>query len=56
MNAEVKTSIKRENWLYRRQRRSGESNYNMLNAIATDLSNAVNSSNFQYHDSLTKKN
>ena len=55
MNGEVKSSIKRENWLYRRQKRSGGSNYNILNATATDLSNAVNSFNFQYHESLTKK-
>ena len=55
MNDEFKTLIKRKNWLYQRQRRSGNLDYNMLNAITTNKSNAVNSSKFKYHDRLGKK-
>ena len=53
MNNEIKTLIKRKNWLYQRQRRSGTLDYNMLNAITMN-SNAMNSSKLKYHDFLGK--
>ena len=59
INDEIKTLIKRKNWLCQRQRRSGNLDYMplryMSNAITTDTSNAVNSSKFKYHDRLAKK-
>ena len=41
--------------MYQRQKRPGNIDQNMLNAITTDISNAVNSSKFRYHDSLAKR-
>ena len=55
MNDGIKTLIKRKNWLHQRHRRSGNLDYNMLNTITTDISNAVNSSKLEYHDHLAKK-
>ena len=54
INDVIKTLIKRKN-LYQRQRRSANLDYNMLNAITTDISNAVNYPKFKYHDRLAKK-
>ena len=42
MNHETKTLIKRKNWLYLRQRRYENIDYNILNAITTDVSNGMN--------------
>ena len=50
MNGEVETLIKMKNWLYQRQRRSGNLDYNTLNANTKDISNAVNFSKFRYHN------
>ena len=50
MNGEVKTLIKMKNWLYQRQRRSGNLDYNTSNANTKDISNAVNFSKFRYHN------
>ena len=36
MNDEIETLIKSKNLLYQRQRRSGNLDYNMLNAITRD--------------------
>ena len=47
--------VKRKNRLYRRQRRSGNLDYDMLNALTTDISNTVSYSKFKYYDRLTKK-
>lgn len=54
MNGEIKSVIKRKNWLHQRQRRSGNLD-NMENAIPTNISNAVSSSKFKYQDRLVKK-
>ena len=54
-NDDIKTLIKMKKWFYQRQRRSGNIDYNMLNAITTDISNAVSSSKFRYHDRLAKR-
>ena len=53
MNDEIKTLIKRKNWLYYRQKRSGNLHSNML--ITTDISNAVNYSKLRHHYHLAKK-
>ena len=41
--------------MYQRQRRSENLDYNMVNAITTDISNVVNPSKFKYQDHLVKK-
>lgn len=55
LNDEIKALIKRKNWLYQRQTRSENLDYNMVNAITTDISNVVNPSKFKYQDRLVKK-
>ena len=40
MNDKILTLIKRKNWLYQTQRKSGNLDYATLNAITTDISNA----------------
>ena len=52
MSDEIKTLIKKKNWMHLKQR-SRNLDYNMLNPITVDISNAVNSSKFTYHDRLT---
>lgn len=54
MTDETKALIKKENWLYQRQRISGNLDDHMLNAITPDILNAVTFSKFKYHDRLTK--
>ena len=48
MNGEINTLIKRKNWLYQRQRGSGNRDHNILNAFTTDTLHAVNTSKFKY--------
>ena len=55
MTDKIKTLIKMKKWLYQRQKRPGNIDQNMLNAITSDISNAVNSSKFRYHDCLAKR-
>ena len=55
MNDETKTLIRKKNWLYQRLSIFGSLDYNMLNVITTDISNAVISSKFKYHDPLSQK-
>lgn len=43
----TKTLIKIKNRLLQRQKRSGNLDYNVLNVITMDISNAVNSSKFK---------
>ena len=43
----TKTLIKIKNQLLQRQKRSGNLDYNVLNVITMDISNAVNSSKFK---------
>lgn len=54
MNDEIKTLIRKENWLYQIQRRSGNLDYTVLKAITADVSNAMNSSKSKYNDCLAK--
>ena len=54
-NDKIKILIKKKNWLHQGQRRTGNSDCNMLNAFTTDISNAANSSKFKYHEHLAKK-
>ena len=52
MNDEIKNLIKRKNWLFHCQRKSGNLDYASLNFITQDISNAVNSSKLKYHERL----
>ena len=52
MNDEIKNLIKRKNWLFQCQRKSGNLDYASLNSITQDISNAVNSSELKYHERL----
>ena len=52
MNDEVKNLIKRKNWLFQCQRKSGNLDYASFNSITQDISNAVNSSKLKYHERL----
>ena len=52
MNGEIKNLIKRKNWLFQCQRKSGNLDYASLNSITKDISNAVNSSKLKYHECL----
>ena len=52
MNDEIKNLIKRENWLFQCQTKSGNLYYACLNCITQDISNAVNSSKLKYHECL----
>ena len=53
MDDRTKT-IKKTSWFHHRKRRSSNRDYNMLNIITTNISNAVNSSKFKYHDRPAK--
>ena len=53
MNDKIKILIKRKNWLFQCQRKSGNLHYASLNSITQDTSNAVNSSKLKYHERLT---
>ena len=44
--------IKRKNWLFQYQRKSGNLDYVSLNSITEDISNVVNSSKLKYHERL----
>ena len=55
MNDEIKNLIKRRNWLFQCQRKSGNIDYASLNSITQDVSNAVNSSKLKYHERLAFK-
>ena len=44
MNEEIKNFIKRKNWLFQCQRKSGNLDCASLNSIAQDISNIVNPS------------
>ena len=52
MNDKIKNLIKRKNWLFQCQRKSGNLDYACLNSITQDISNAVNSSKLKYHEHL----
>ena len=52
MNGEIKNLIKRENWLFQCQRKSGNLDYASLNSNTQDISNAVNSSKLKCHERL----
>ena len=52
MNDKIKNLIKRKNWLFQCQRKSGNLDYASLNSITQDISNAVNSSKLKYHERL----
>ena len=55
MNDEIKTLFKKRNWLYQRQKISDNLDYNMQNAIATDMFDAVNSSKLKYQKHVAKE-
>ena len=55
MNDEIKTLFKKRNWLYQRQKISDNLDYNMQNAIATDMFDVVNSSKFKYQKHVAKE-
>ena len=44
MNEEIKNFIKRKNWLFQCQRKSGNLDYPSFNSVTQDISNIVNSS------------
>ena len=44
MNEEIKNFIKKKNWLFQCQRKSGKLDYASLNSVTQDISNIVNSS------------
>ena len=52
MNDEIKNLIKRKNWLFQCQRKSGNLDYASLNYITQDISNGVNSSKLEYRERL----
>ena len=52
MNDKIKNLVKRKNWLFQCQRKSGNLDYASLNSITQDISNAVNSSKLKYHERL----
>ena len=52
MNDEIKNLIKRKNWLFQCQGKSGNFDYASLNSVTQDISNAVNSSKLKYHECL----
>ena len=52
MNDKIRNLIKRKNWLFQCQRKSGNLDYASLNSITQDISNAVNSSKLKYHERL----
>ena len=52
MNDKIKEMIKRKNWLFQYQSKSGNLDYVSLNSITEDISNAVNSSKLKYHERL----
>ena len=54
-NDGIKKLIKRKNWLFQCQGKSGNLEYTSLNSITQDISNAVNSSKLKYHESLVVK-
>ena len=55
INEQTKTLIHRKNSLYQRQIKLGSIDYTPLNALALDISNAVSSSKFKYHERLANK-
>ena len=52
MNDEIKNLIKRKNWLFQCQRKSGNLDYASLSSITQTMSNTVNSSKLKYHERL----
>ena len=52
MDDKIKEMIKRKNWLFQYQRKSGNLDYVSLNSITEDISNVVNSSKLKYHERL----
>ena len=55
MNDKIKNLIKRKNWLFQCQRKSGNLDYASLKYITQDISNAVNSSKLKHHECLAFK-
>ena len=53
MNDEIKTLTKIENWLYKRQKKSGNLDHTTL-SVTTDASNGFNSSKLKHKDRLPK--
>ena len=52
INDRIKNLIKRKNWLFQGQKKSGSLDHASLNSITQDISNAVNSSKLKYHERL----
>ena len=48
----INNLVKRKNWLFQCQRKSGILDYASLNSITQNISNAVNSSKPKYHEPL----
>ena len=55
INEEIKPSIQWKNPLYKRQRKSFSIDYTSINAPTLDISNAISSSKFKYHERLANK-
>lgn len=52
MNDKIKTLIKKENWLSKIQKKSGNLDHPL--SVTKDASNALNSSKLKYKDRLAK--
>ena len=55
MNDEIKTMIKRKNWLFQSQRRSCKLDFTVLNSLTQDISEAITSSKLKYYEDLANK-
>ena len=55
MNLEITKLIKRKNWLFQCQRKSGNLDYASLNTVTQDISNLVDLSKLEYHERLALK-
>ena len=55
MNDGIKKMIKRKNWQFPSQRKSGTLEFTILNLLTQDISNAITSSKLKYYESLANK-
>ena len=55
MNDGIKKMIKRKNWQFQSQRKSGNLEFTILNLLTQDISNAITSSKLKYYESLANK-
>ena len=55
MNDETKKMIKRKNWLFQNESKSGNPYFAILNSRTQDISNAIAMSELKYHEHLAIK-